>query len=245
MPYAAGAGLDTKKECLPKTRTAILSRIIEWINDSGDTAQRVLWLSGPAGTGKSAIAHTIANWSNDLGWLGSCFCFDLKDDKRHEKVFSTIARDLADRDPEMRRTLANVVEHANALKNTTDIIQQWRKLFMEPLKKLSESSMGPEPVLIVIEALDESGGVETRHHLLRILAGKLQDKGLPQITELPHNFRILVTSRPLRDIDDAFHDAQHILRLSMDDIPEAVTESDIRTFAPLAPLGKGTEGLSG
>jgi adenylylsulfate kinase-like enzyme len=129
MPYAAGAGLDTSKQCLPGTRTAILFQITEWINDSGNAAQHVLWLSGPAGTGKSAIAHTIANWFNDLGGLGLCFCFDkdLEADKRHEKVFSTIARDLADRDPEMRRTLALTVEHANALKNTTDIIQQWRK----------------------------------------------------------------------------------------------------------------------
>ncbi|KAG1811646.1 hypothetical protein EV424DRAFT_121915 [Suillus variegatus] len=162
MPYAADAGLDTTKQCLPETRTTILSQITEWINDSRDTAQRVLWLSGPAGTGKSAIAHTIANWFNDSGGLGSCFCFDRRSgaDERHKKVFSTIARDLADRDPEFRRTLANTVGHAKALKNTTDIIQQWRKLLMEPSKKFSESSVGP--VLIVIEALDESGGVETR-----------------------------------------------------------------------------------
>ncbi|KIK44915.1 hypothetical protein CY34DRAFT_584968 [Suillus luteus UH-Slu-Lm8-n1] len=230
MPYAAGAGLDTTKQCLSGTRTDILSQITDWINDSGDTAQRVLWLSGPAGKGKSAIAHTIANWFNDLGGLGSCFCFDRhrEADKRHEKVFSTIARDLADRDAEMRRALADTVENANALKKTKDIIQQWQKLFMEPLGKLSESSVGP--VLIVIEALDESGGRETRRDLLRILSGKLQDNGLPQIAKLPPNFRILVTSRPLRDIDDAFHGAQHILHLSMDDIPEAVAKSDIHTF---------------
>ncbi|KAG2060374.1 hypothetical protein BDR06DRAFT_872822, partial [Suillus hirtellus] len=154
MACAAGAGLNTTKLCLPGTRTNVLSQITEWINDSGDTAQRVLWLSGPAGTGKSAIAHTIANWFNDLGGLGSCFCFDRNQtDKRHEKVFSTIARDLADRDPEMRHALANVVERANALKSTTDIVQQWRKLLIEPLKKCSGSSVGP--VLIVIEALDE------------------------------------------------------------------------------------------
>src|SRR5258708_32780820 len=93
---------------------------------------------------KSAIAHTIANWFNDMGGLGSCFCFDRhrEADKRHEKVFSTIARDLADCDPEMRRALANAVKNANSLKNTTDIIQQWRKLLMEPLKQLSGATVG-------------------------------------------------------------------------------------------------------
>ncbi|KAG2028444.1 hypothetical protein BDR03DRAFT_1078970, partial [Suillus americanus] len=143
------------KQCLPGTRTEILSQITNWINGSGDAAQRVLWLSGPAGTGKSAIAHTIAKWFSDMGVLGSCFCFD-KAEKRHEKVFSTIARDLADRDPEMRRALADAVKNSTSLKNSKDIFQQWEKLLMEPLKKFSRSSVGP--VLIVIEALDESGG---------------------------------------------------------------------------------------
>ncbi|KAG1894942.1 uncharacterized protein F5891DRAFT_1281362 [Suillus fuscotomentosus] len=227
IAYAKGAGLNTMKQCLPGTRKEMLSQITDWINGSGDAAQRVLWLSGPAGTGKSAIAQTIAKGFNDMGVLGSCFCFD-KAEKRHEKVFSTIARDLADRDPEMRRALADAVKNSTSLKNPKDIFQQWEKLLMNPLKKFPTSSVGP--VLIVIEALDESGGVETRRDLLRILAGKLQNKDLPQITELPFNFRILVTSRPLHDIEDAFHGAQHILPLSMDQIPATVAERDIRTF---------------
>ncbi|KAG2113852.1 uncharacterized protein F5147DRAFT_787911 [Suillus discolor] len=230
IAYANGAGLNTKKQCLPGMRKEILSQITDWINDSGDAAKRVMWLSGPAGKGKSAIAHTIADWFEETGGLGSCFCFDRhgEADRRHEKIFSTIARDLADRDPGMKRALANAVKNATSLKNTKDIIQQWRKLLMEPLKKFPGSCVGP--VLIVIDALDESGGVETRQDLLRILAGRLQDKGLPQITELPSNFRILVTSRPLHDIEKEFEGADHILRLSMDEIRAEVAELDIRAF---------------
>jgi hypothetical protein len=230
MVYAGGAGLDTAKQCLSGTRTDVLSQITNWINSGGDSVPRVMWLSGPAGKGKSAIAHTIANWFNETGGLGSCFCFDRhrEADRRHEKIFSTIARDLADCDPGMKRALADAVKDANSLKNTSDIIQQWRRLLMEPLKKFSASSVGP--VLIVIEALDESGGVETRRNLLRILAGRLRDKGLPQITELPSNFRILVTSRPLPDIEKGFEGADHVLRLSMDDIPPEVVARDIHAF---------------
>ncbi|KAG1813769.1 hypothetical protein DFJ58DRAFT_892070 [Suillus subalutaceus] len=211
-------------------RTEILSQITEWVNSTGDNVPRMLWLSGPAGKGKSAIAHTIANWFNETGGLGSCFCFDRhrEADRRHEKIFSTIARDLADCDPGMKRALADAVKDANSLKNTTDIIQQWRKLLMQPLKKFSPSSV--EPVLIMIRALDESGGVETRRNILHILASRLQDEGLPQITELPSNFRILVTSRPLPDIERGFEGSDHILRLSMDSIPPNVAERDIHTF---------------
>src|SRR6267154_849865 len=230
MTLAAGAGLDTGKQCLTGTRMEILSQITEWINSIGDDVPRVMLLSGPAGKGKSAIAHTIARWFKDMGGLGSCYCFDRhrEADRRHEKIFSTIARDLADHDPEMKRALADAVKNDGSLKSTVDIVQQWHKLVMEPLGKLSGSTVGP--VLIVIEALDESGGVETRRHLLRILAGKLQDQGVPQITELPPNFRILVTSRLLHDIDDEFKGVQHIQRWSMDDIPSEVAERDIHTY---------------
>jgi hypothetical protein len=73
MTYADGAGLDTRKECLQGTRTEILSQITKWVNSTGDNIPRVLWLSGPAGKGKSAIAHTIAKWFEDVGGLGSCY----------------------------------------------------------------------------------------------------------------------------------------------------------------------------
>ncbi|KAG2343552.1 WD40 repeat-like protein [Suillus weaverae] len=236
MAYAEGAGLDTGKLCLPGTRTEIISEIMDWVNSTGDDVQRVLWLSGPAGKGKSAIAHTIANWFNDVGGLGSCYCFDHQRDadRRHEKIFSTIARDLADRDPEMRRSLAEAVKDANSLKTTADIVQQWDKLLMKPLGKLSGSIV--RPVVIVIDALDESGGAETRFRILRILAGKL---GAQRITELPANFRIIITSRPIHDIDDELHHAQHIRRMSMDDIPLATAERDIYAY-----VSRELEGVS-
>jgi hypothetical protein len=238
MAYAAGAGLDTRKQCLQGTRTQILSQITEWVNSAGDNVPRVLWLSGPAGKGKSAIAHTIAKWFEDVGGLGSCYTFDRQReaDHRHEKIFSTIARDLADRDPEMRRALAGAIQTANSLKNTADITQQWQKLLIEPLGKSSGSTVGP--VVIIIDALDESGGVGTRRDLLRILAGKHQDTAVPKITNLPNNFHFIVTSRPLGDIRDEFHGVQHIRQMSMDDIPTAVAQRDIHTY-----VSKELEGL--
>jgi hypothetical protein len=205
----------------------IISEIMAWVNSTEDNVKRVLWLSGPAGKGKSAIAHTIAKSFNDMGGLGSCYCFDHQRDadRRHEKVFSTIARDLADRDPEMRRALAEAVKDASSLKTTSDIVQQWDKLLMEPLGKLSGSIV--RPVVILIDALDESGGAATRLRLLKILAGKL---GAKRITELPANFRIIITSRPLRDIETELSGAQHIRRMSMDDISLTTAERDICTY---------------
>ncbi|KIL64088.1 hypothetical protein M378DRAFT_43555, partial [Amanita muscaria Koide BX008] len=62
--------------CLEGTRTEILDEIKGWVTTTDATAPQVLWLSGPAGTGKSAIAHSVARWwMEDSGGIGSCFCF--------------------------------------------------------------------------------------------------------------------------------------------------------------------------
>ena len=46
-------------KCHPNTRTAILKDIINWFQD-GDSETQALWIHGPAGAGKTAIAHSIA-----------------------------------------------------------------------------------------------------------------------------------------------------------------------------------------
>ncbi|KAG1902573.1 uncharacterized protein F5891DRAFT_1022210 [Suillus fuscotomentosus] len=82
------------------------------------------------------ISHrsTDCQGFGDMGVLDSCFCFD-KAEKRHEKAFSTIVHDLADRDAEMRRAWADALKISISLKNSKDISQQWEKLLMKLLKK--------------------------------------------------------------------------------------------------------------
>jgi hypothetical protein len=227
MEYAAGAGLDTSKLCLPGTREGILSEIKSWVCSTGEDLPRILWLSGTAGKGKSAIAHTVANWSNELGGLGACFCFDRTRiaDRRQEKIFITIARDLADCDPIMRRKLAHAVHDKNELRHTVDIARQWQELIVGPI---SQAFAVTAPVLIVIDALDESGEAKSREQILRLLAGKLNISS--QLSEMPKNFRILITSRPLEDISDTLFTASHVRHVSMDDISQVTTECDIQRY---------------
>ena len=223
MPYAAGAGLNTEKICLDGTRSGILGDIMDWINN-GDEDTRVYWLHGTAGSGKSAIAHTIADRFKSLGRLGSFFSFDrdAAAEQRHRKIFATIAQDLADCDTQLRMVLATTIHHNTSLKNTQDIQQQWEEFIVKPAKAMSEAMAGP--ILIVIDALDESGVAASRLNLLRILAGKQATAG-GHITSLPPHFRILLTSRTLSDIRSAFEGVPHVRWKSMVSIPS--TESDI------------------
>jgi hypothetical protein len=141
MEYVPGAGRNTSKNCIPGTREDILSEIKCWIRSTGDDVPRILWLSGTAGKGKSAIAHTIANWSHERGGMQACFCFDRtrEAERRHEKIFTTIARDLADCDITMRGALACAVHDDNELKHAIDISRQWQELFVGPIGGLESN----------------------------------------------------------------------------------------------------------
>ena len=241
IPYVGGAGLDTRKICLEGTRHEILDEITSWINNTEDNTSRIFWLHGEAGTGKSSIAHTIADRFKKLGRLGSCYCFDRNQmaEQRDKKIFTTIARDLADRDKQMRRELASAIHQDTSLKHTTDILQQWRELIMKPAKKFSETMAGP--ILIMIDALDESGMAASRQHLLRLLAGKLDDDE-SLITKLPPHIRILLTSRPSPDITNALIGVEHVQSKSMFSIPPAFSQRDIFRYVSRELSGlKGIE----
>ncbi|KAG5635203.1 hypothetical protein H0H81_012060, partial [Sphagnurus paluster] len=218
LAYAHGAGYNTTKQCLPGTRKEILEEIEQWALSTEPNTPRIFWLNGAAGTGKSAIAHTIALKFDQNKALGSCLCFDRTylAERRHEKVFSTLSRDLASRKPGIKRLLAAAIQERSWLKSTSDVTQQWEFLFVKLATHLSVDG----PILIVIDALDESGDARSRNHILSILATR--------VNQLPSNFRILLTSRPLNDIFQAFRGSTLMKSKVMDDIPNS--SDDISTY---------------
>jgi hypothetical protein len=118
MPYANGARFDPDKGCLPRTREMIIEEIIQWVNSpNGDDVARIFFLSGVAGSGKSAIAHTIAKLFDLQKRLGSSYCFDIADqvNRRPNNVLSTIALDIADLDHHWKASLSNIVKGNRSL----------------------------------------------------------------------------------------------------------------------------------
>ncbi|GJJ10665.1 hypothetical protein Clacol_004892 [Clathrus columnatus] len=221
LPYASNAGLHTGKQCLLGTRVEVLDEIVDWINNDDDDCPRLFWLAGPAGMGKSAIAHSIGLRFKSIKRLGSFFCFDKNSVERRDKIFSTIARDLASLDPQIKHELAKIIKDEISLRHTTDLQLQWEKFISEPLCAISEVSTGP--ILIVIDGLDESGDPISRRELLKILE--------KEISSLPINIRFLITSRPEHDILLTFKNSQsHIRSKMMNNIPETETNRDIFTY---------------
>jgi hypothetical protein len=217
---AAGARYDTSKECLPGTRVDVLQKIIHWISDTSDHC-RTLVLFGEAGSGKSAIAHSIARWFDQLNRLGSSFCFDRShQDRRPVRLFATIARDIADLEPEMKKALSTSVSNHRSLLSSNDIKSHFEQFLLGPIKELALTG----PIVIVIDALDESApfGSPDRRTLLSVLANQVQ--------ELPSNLRLLVTSRPERDIEMKIRNNEHVYSMFMSEIDNRLTLRDIEYY---------------
>jgi hypothetical protein len=127
----------------------------------------------------------------------------------------------------MRRALAHTVRDHNRLKRTPDVTKQWQQLIVGPTSIASKDITAP--ILIVIEALDESGEANSREQILRLLAGKL-NTSTSQLAELPANFRILLASRSFEDIHNALHAAPHVRHDFLDDVSSTSTEHDIQLY---------------
>ena len=94
-----GAAYDSQERfpaprCHPGTRTELLNKIEEWIGaGAGRGAMDLLWLHGPAGAGKSAIAQTVAEICAERGQLAASFFFSRSSPDRNalKHLFPTIA----------------------------------------------------------------------------------------------------------------------------------------------------------
>ncbi|EIN04856.1 hypothetical protein PUNSTDRAFT_37485, partial [Punctularia strigosozonata HHB-11173 SS5] len=205
LPYAKDAGYNSTKRCHPDTRTVLLDDICSWINDD-ESSQSIYLLLGQAGSGKSAVAHSIAARFKDMGRLGSVFCFNRSFPERTcALMFPTIARNLAAIDPQIRNALSRVISLRPSDVTSTDIETQFESLVLLPTQQITLSG----PIVIVIDALDESGtsGSEDRRSLLSVLANRT--------VSLPRNLRIIVTARPEDDIHTRLVNRPHIRCKSM------------------------------
>ncbi|KAI0037475.1 hypothetical protein FA95DRAFT_1578820 [Auriscalpium vulgare] len=223
MPYyAIGARYQMGKRCLAGTREDLLSKIrayIDNVNGHHD-ASRVFLLTGLSGTGKSSVAHSIAEHYDTLNRLGSSFCFNKNKlaTCNAEHLFSTIALDLAQFDPSFGKALIKYVGNKQSLRGAQDLKEQLKNFICLPIQELTFVG----PIVIVIDALDESGSVNSRAQLLESFTAML--------SHLPSNFRILLTSRPENDIVKALVGNQRIHHLNMSDVSKESTNNDILTY---------------
>lgn len=213
-----GVSYNEDKICLPSTRVDILEQIINWVSRPLGSKAEIFWLNGVAGSGKSAIAHTVAHYFSVQGRLGSAFVFNHADAKERDptRLFATIARDLADNDPCWKSFLLAAISKYKAISKTPSVRGHFEKFLQDIAQHHDMSFIGP--IVIVIDNLDESKAGDSRTILLDILQN--------QVSQLPPNFRFLITSQSDLDIHSALKDSEVVQ--SMEDIK--ATKNDIQQY---------------
>ncbi|KAJ6568472.1 hypothetical protein B0H19DRAFT_1133357 [Mycena capillaripes] len=177
----------------------------------------ILWLHGPAGSGKSAIAQSFCERLQEQGLLGGSFFFKRGDPSRGsaKKIFPTLAYQLAIRLPEIRQLISQTVENDPAIVDRS-LSTQLQELIIEPCRRSSVYFR----LTIVIDGLDECDGQNIQAEVLRSIGNAVYQGNLPVL--------FFIASRPESHICETFSGP------SLADLhrPLNITQSfeDIRTY---------------
>lgn len=167
--------------CFPGTRVEILERIDSWIGDSSD---RVLWIRGMAGRGKSTIASTVVHsWK----YRASCAIFHFRRGQStlNARIICALARQLAcSLVPEVRNAVLESVRENEDIADQR-LKEQFETLFVSSFARLNNQL---HPILITVDALDECDNLQDAVDFIRLI-----DR---HDAEFPSNVKFLLTSRP-------------------------------------------------
>ncbi|KDR67176.1 hypothetical protein GALMADRAFT_1130406 [Galerina marginata CBS 339.88] len=216
-------------KCHPNTRVAVLDKIMNWFRglDSETRDALIMWLNGPAGCGKSAIARSIAELCYEEGILVASYFFSRSDPMRnHARSFiATIAYQMSIRFPDIRDHLIQAI-NLDPFIFTRSLDAQILALIIEPLQERIEAGFFDAmtaPRIVIIDGLDECDDRENQVKILSTISRALQQHHLPLI--------FLIASRPEHDIRHSF-DVGHLkeitTRIALND--DYLPSNDIRVF---------------
>ncbi|KAL0952785.1 hypothetical protein HGRIS_007010 [Hohenbuehelia grisea] len=244
LSHVANAGINALSEegCLEGTRVKVLESLDEWSRDPNSPP--VLWLSGPAGSGKSTIVRSFCHRSRAAALLGGTFFCHRQTASRAKpwNIVPTLAIFLARRDSKYRAALLAILKNPESADvGTLPVDEQFHQLLEMPLRLISTTapsspSTHTDRLTLVIDALDECEN--PRDEVQKLLSKILS--AAPRL-----RVKFLVASRPQRHIRDKFeaspaHDCLRILRLN--DIQNDVVEHDIALYLSqqLGDIREGT-----
>jgi energy-coupling factor transporter ATP-binding protein EcfA2 len=138
------------------TRIEIIQDILARLTTPSDSSQRIVMLSGSAGTGKSTIAKTVASILAERHILAASFFFSRNYAERREikSLSLTLAYQLADYNADFKNILAEFLDEDHTGILDADPKLQFQRLVVDPLAQISTS---PNPWVICLDALDECG----------------------------------------------------------------------------------------
>ncbi|RXW18846.1 hypothetical protein EST38_g7015 [Candolleomyces aberdarensis] len=212
-------------KCHPDTRVAVQDDLYSWIVDGdgdgeSDQPKKIKWVTGPTGTGKTAVMGSLSGRCKAGGVLAATYFFASWSAsigrRRKTALVITIAHQLARYHPDLREGISQAVD-ANSDIFDKNLHTQMEVLVLGPLREIAHRPDGPGlGGGIIIDGLDECeaeqyhdttiagprgklarNNAEDQLEILQVLQAASSDPSFP--------FRILIASRPERVFREFFN----------------------------------------
>ncbi|TFK23320.1 hypothetical protein FA15DRAFT_757331 [Coprinopsis marcescibilis] len=213
---------DIMRVCSEGTRIAHLEEISSWATRSVDNnvpseqAERVLVVGGPAGSGKSALAHTICKRMDDSGLLVASFFFSqMGQQLTSEDFMAVFIRGLCSLNPQIEQRIGRLIVEKPALASSSAIVQ-FEGLVIPIIPLLSTD----RTFVVGIDSLDEQSD--------KVLLGFLRD----YVPRLPVTFKFVLTTRPVPQVMQHLEGQPHIHMFSRL-LAGGSSSQDVRTYTQL------------
>lgn len=195
----AGGRADEVR-CHPGTREEVIHLIEKFVDMQQDEGSpRMLWLSGPAGAGKTAIMQTVAERCTKRGVPHASFFFFRTDSSRNQAtaLVATLMHQIVQLYPSIANAIAAALA-SNPLIFQMGLQQQFDTFIHIPFAAIQHSSPARRPIVLLIDGLDEcdSERMIAQEQILQALDTLLAREGV--------SFRVAVASRVEPHIAMAF-----------------------------------------
>ncbi|EIW78941.1 hypothetical protein CONPUDRAFT_126691, partial [Coniophora puteana RWD-64-598 SS2] len=208
--------------CLPGTRVHLLEKLHHAINHE---ERKIIWLSGESGSGKSAVAHTLAEEFRSNDALAATFFFSRRQSIRNTpaRFWLTISYQLGLIHPRAKDLVIRAIANdPTLLKSERSRHDQFTQLVLAPLMFLRRYWDGTgKKMILLFDALDECEGSGYDHvdQLVDFFTEALQD-GAP-------SFHVVMTSRPYFHIKNIMQHSSSVFSICMEDFD---SKADIELF---------------
>ncbi|QRV96317.1 WD repeat-containing protein [Ceratobasidium sp. AG-Ba] len=172
--------------CATNTRVQVINQLTEWAWNN--SPERIHWITGSAGIGKTALAYTICDWLNSRGLLAaSVFCSNrLIRSAQAKWIVPAIVSQLADYSLPYRWAVSHMLEqYPDVSVPAPDGFAE--RLIVLPLKKISHAF--PTEAVIVIDGFEECDNPGMAHRAVEVI--------MRNISTLP--VRLILTRRSYPD----------------------------------------------
>ncbi|TFK19347.1 TPR-like protein [Coprinopsis marcescibilis] len=194
-----GCSWDPSRACLDGTRLNHIKAILSWATslevEPATSGARILLVPGPAGSGKSALAHTICEQLDHKGLLVCSVFFDTTGQQPTAEDFTVaLILGLSSINDSVKKAIAEIIIENRTLASAS-ALRQLKDIILPIMPTLPTN----RNFVVGIDALDEQPNPAT----LQLLQ--------EHVPRLPSTFRFILTTRPARQVMQYLETRPHII----------------------------------